>query len=128
MLFPGAKEVKYYPRYIISLARKLRQRSTPAEKLLWPYLRNHQLLGLHFRRQCPIEDTRFIADFYCHSKKLIIELEGGIHSTQNQKEYDEVRFAELEGLGYEILRLRNEEILNDVQGVLRRIERLVNLL
>lgn len=62
---------------------------TQAEEILWKHLRNKKLNGMKFRRQHPLD--MFIADFYCHEKKLIIELDGGIHETPEQQEYDEGR-------------------------------------
>jgi very-short-patch-repair endonuclease len=92
---------------------------TEAVGILWKYLRNSKLNGLKFRRQHPVDI--FIADFYCHQKKLIIELDGSIHDIFEQKEYDEGRTFELEEKGFRILRFKNEEILNDLENVLERI-------
>jgi very-short-patch-repair endonuclease len=92
---------------------------TKAEAILWEHLRNSKLKGLKFRRQHPLDI--FIADFYCHQKKLIIELDGGIHNIQEQKEYDEGRTFELEEKGFKILRFKNEEVINDIGSVLERI-------
>lgn len=114
-------------RFIIrERANKLRHSQTPAERMLWTYLRKRQLSGKKFLRQHPIiftYDTKvqhFIADFYCHEKMLIIELDGSIHDTQ--KEYDEMRENVLKDMGYKIIRFRNEEVFGDVQKVLRTIE------
>lgn len=92
---------------------------TEAEDILWKHLRNKKLNGLKFRRQHPLDI--FIADFYCHEKKLVIELDGGIHDILEQKEYDEGRTSELEGKGFKVIRFRNEEIMNDLEDVLNRI-------
>jgi very-short-patch-repair endonuclease len=92
---------------------------TEAEEILWEHLRNNKLNGLKFRRQHPLDI--FIADFYCHQRKLIIELDGGIHDVLNQREYDEGRTFELEGKGFKILRFRNEEVIKDIDSVLYRI-------
>nr|MCU4177914.1 endonuclease domain-containing protein [Marinilabiliaceae bacterium N1Y90] len=80
---------------IKSRAKLLRKDITLPEKLLWNKLRDRQLAGLKFRRQHPID--LFIADFYCHEKRLVVEVDGEIH--EYQKEYDEGRTAELERLG-----------------------------
>ena len=98
---------------------------TVAEKILWEHLKNNQLHGLKFRRQHPFDI--FIADFYCHQKKLIIEVDGDIHDIPENKEYDEGRTFELEEKGYMVLRFRNEEIINDVQSLLSRIIKFVDL-
>jgi very-short-patch-repair endonuclease len=98
-------------------ARRLRQQLTPAEDQLWSALRGRQLVGLKFRCQHPV--GRFIVDFYCPSCKLIIEVDGDIHT--QQKAYDEARTEQLELYGYRVLRFTNEEVLNDLQTVLTRI-------
>ena len=69
--------------------RELRQSSTKAEKILWEYLRNRNLDGMKFRRQHPID--KFIADFYCHEKKLVVELDGAVHDDKMNAQYDEAR-------------------------------------
>jgi len=95
-------------------ARHLRQQLTPAEAQLWSVLSRRQLVGLKFRCQHPI--GQFIVDFYCPSCKLIIEVDGGIHS--QQEAYDEARTEKLQSFGYRVLRFTNEEVLNDLQAVL----------
>ena len=107
----------------VEKARKLRQRLTPAEEKLWPFLRNRRFKGLKFRRQHPID--RYIVDFICIEKKLVIEVDGGIHQLPEQKEYDRNRTADLEGYGLRVLPFTNEEILNDVFKVLKEIEKYV---
>ena len=99
--------------------RESRQDSTEAEKLLWAVLRNRKLNGLKFRRQHPLD--KFIVDFFCNEKKLVVELGGGVHNEKINKEYDEARTAMLAGLNVIVLRFKNEEVINDVQGVLKKI-------
>ena len=111
--------MKRYPHYIIGVARNLRKRATPAEKLLWNELHNQKLRGLKFRRQHHV--GRFILDFYCAELRLAVELEGSIHDTADQTEYDGHRFAYLEANDIKILRIKNEEVLNDMENVLKRI-------
>jgi very-short-patch-repair endonuclease len=98
-------------------AQKLRQEMTPAEKILWSHLRGHQLNGLHFRRQQIIDG--FIVDFYCHSASLVIEVDGEIH--QNQVKYDIEREQALQEHNLQVIRFRNEEILNNLPEVLAKI-------
>ncbi|MBK3518573.1 endonuclease domain-containing protein [Carboxylicivirga marina] len=98
-------------------AKDLRKEFTGAEKILWNKLRNRQLNGLKFRRQHPIDI--FIADFYCHEKKLVIEVDGKIHDFQ--KEYDRGRTAELNNLGVKVLRFTNEEVQKNIQKVCKTI-------
>lgn len=78
---------------IFEKATQLRKNMTSAEKMLWERLKNKQVLNYKFRRQHPL--ANFIADFYCHKAKLIIEVDGGIHETAEQKEYDLGRTNEL---------------------------------
>ena len=98
-------------------AKELRQNMTPAEALLWQELRTNKLAGWHFRRQQVIDG--FIVDFYCHAASLIVEIDGGVHETQ--KEQDAERDAHLISRGFRILRVTNDEVNKDLQGVLQKI-------
>ena len=100
-------------------ARELRRNPTPAERLLWEYLKNRQAAGLKFRRQHPL--GKFIADFYCHERKLIVELDGTIHDTREQKEADKGRTYELNEMGIKVIRFSNEEVLANIKDVLKKI-------
>jgi len=100
-------------------AQRLRKQSTPAEAKLWQALRNRKLNGLRFRRQHPV--GRFILDFYCPSEKLVIEIDGSIHT--QQEDYDAQRTEELEKYGYRVLRFTNEAVLNSLNTVLEEIYR-----
>jgi very-short-patch-repair endonuclease len=111
--------MKHYPHYIIDLARRFRKQATSAEEILWTKLRNQRLAGLKFRRQRHI--GRYISDFYCAELKLVIELEGKIHEKTEQREYDENRFEQLNALGLRILRIENEEVLNNIEMVIEKI-------
>jgi len=101
-------------------ARMLRKKMTKAEKTLWQHIRNRKLNRLKFRRQHPI--NIFIADFYCHEKKLVLEIDGGIHLNASQKQYDIGRTAELENFGIHVLRFSNEDILLNINSVLQGIQ------
>lgn len=103
---------------ILEKANALRKDMTGAEKILWERLKNKQVLKLRFRRQHPIDI--FIADFYCHSVRLVIELDGKIHKTQ--KEYDQGRTAEMEQFDIQVIRFKNEEVENDIENVIKKIE------
>ena len=103
------------------LARELRKEMTPAEKLLWNELRANRLKGYHFRRQQVIDG--FIADFYCHSTGLIVELDGGAHD--NQQEYDELRDTIITSGELRIVRFRNEQVFDNLSEVLAEITRLL---
>jgi very-short-patch-repair endonuclease len=84
------------------MSQELRKKPTTAETLLWEALRNHGFANLKFRRQHPVK--WFIADFYCHEARLVIEVDGGIHNNSDQAEYDQNRTAELEELGIQVIR------------------------
>lgn len=100
-------------------AKALRQTGTEVEKLLWQELRNKKLNGFKFRRQHPID--KWIADFYCHEKKLVIELDGEVHNSFETKEKDEGRTYELEQLGITVIRFTNDEVINNIKKVLETI-------
>ena len=107
--------------HIFEKAKKLRVNMTSAEKCLWQHLRNNQLLGLRFRCQHPIDI--FIADFYCHKIKLVIEVDGEIHDDEERHIYDVGRTAELNNLGITVLRFPNDVVMNEVGRVIVEIER-----
>ena len=102
-------------------AKDLRKTETEAEKLLWEKLKNNQLGGFKFRRQHPI--SLYIADFYCHRLKLIIEIDGGYHFTKEQIQKDEERTKILEFNGVNVIRFSNDEVLNSLEKVLNEIEK-----
>jgi very-short-patch-repair endonuclease len=98
-------------------ARQLRRQMTAEEKMLWQQLRKNQLPGFHFRRQQVIDG--FIADFYCHAAGLVVELDSPAH--QAQKEYDSGRDRALALRKLRTLRIKNEEIRENLENVLARI-------
>src|SRR5229473_5241167 len=100
-------------------ARGLRREQTEAELFLWARLRARQVSGAKFRRQCPIGP--FIADFCCLEHRLIIELDGGQHACEVEKEKDEARSDFLRKQGYEVLRFRDHEVFRETEFVLQRI-------
>lgn len=97
---------------------------TPAEKILWKALRNSRLGGHKFRRQHPI--GKFIADFYCHERNLVIEVDGDIHDNEDVRERDEGRTHELENFELRVSRFRNEEVMENLTSVLNQIR--INLI
>lgn len=103
--------------------RELRQAATKAEKILWEYLRNRKLDGLKFRRQHPID--KFIADFYCHEKKLVVELDGAVHDDKMNADHDSARTYELEGFGINVVRFKNSEVENNIEFVLSEIRKII---
>ena len=108
---------------LIILAKEFRKTQTEAEKILWKALRNHVFSELKFRRQHPVKC--FIADFYCHEYKLIIEVDGGIHNHDIQKEHDENRTSELDEMGIQVIRFTNEDILKNIESVLHQIHQTI---
>ena len=97
-------------------AIELRKESTPAERKLWAVIRNDQL-GVNFRRQHAVGN--YIPDFVCIEKKLIIELDGSQHL--EQEEYDNERTKYLESLGYKVIRFWNNDVTNNIDGVILAI-------
>lgn len=110
---------KYASPKIFEHAKSLRHASTEAEEKLWQALRNKKLNGLKFRRQHPID--KWISDFYCHEKKLVIELDGSVHNDKEIIEYDENRTKNLKELGINIMRFRNDEVMTNIEVVLKSI-------
>jgi very-short-patch-repair endonuclease len=100
-----------------SKARKLRKVMTEQEKILWKYLKNKQINGLHFRRQHPF--GIYILDFYCFRANLVIEVDGMIHI--KRLAYDIERTEYLESSGLKVIRFTNEDIENKLEWVLNRI-------
>ncbi|MBE0669733.1 MAG: endonuclease domain-containing protein [Anaerolineales bacterium] len=98
-------------------AGELRREPTPAERKLWAYLRGGKLNGVSFRRQHAIGN--FIVDFVSIKNKLVIELDGSHHL--EQAEYDTERSKYLETQGYKVIRFWNNQVENDMEGVLRAI-------
>ena len=98
-------------------ARALRQRMTAAERVLWQRLRGGRLLGLRFRRQQII--AGFIVDFYCHTARLVIEVDGPVHVFQ--PDYDAARDDALRLAGLRVLRVSNDDVLHRLPSVLQQI-------
>jgi very-short-patch-repair endonuclease len=98
---------------IMQRAGELRKESTPAERKLWAYLREDKL-GVNFRRQHAI--GKYIPDFVCIQKKLIIELDGSAHL--EQEEYDEERTTTLNSLGFKVIRFWNNDVMKNMDGVI----------
>jgi cyclase len=111
-MFEGANHL------IFELAKDLRRNMTEAEIVLWMHLKSG-VNGLKFRRQHPV--GIYIADFYCHKVKLIIEIDGLIHKKPELKEHDKKREHDLKALGYCMLRFTNKEILTDIENALKKI-------
>ena len=100
-------------------ARRLRRNQTCAEDILWEELRANRFFGYAFRRQVPF--GTYVADFACHDVKLIIEVDGPSHATTDGRAKDRARDRFLESEGYRVLRVRNDEVVDAIEGVLHAI-------
>lgn len=100
-----------------NLAINLRKDPTDAEKLLWRHLKSKQFEGLKFRRQQPI--GKYIVDFICFEKGIIIEADGGQHAAESAK--DQMRDVWLKDEGFKVLRFWNNDILGNIEGVMESV-------
>jgi very-short-patch-repair endonuclease len=113
--------VKTYNKGLIGRARGMRQDMTPAELQLWlHFLKDHQP---RVRRQRPF--GRFIVDFYCPSCKVVIEIDGASHFTEQGLAYDAERSAFLEALGSQIVRFSNDEVLHHFESVCSKLKEIL---
>jgi very-short-patch-repair endonuclease len=108
-----------YKRAALKCAKSLRVEQTAAEKKLWSRLRNRALAGLKFRRQQPI--GRYIVDFFCAEKNLVIELDGVVHLYREDQ--DKYRQTWLESEGFSVLRFLNTDICQNIEVVLEEVLR-----
>ena len=115
-MFEGAS------RLVFEMAKELRKNMTDSEKALWIHL-NGGITGCKIRRQHPI--GIYIADFYCHKAKLIIEVDGAIHNQEAVRESDKIRQKDLEDWGYTIIRFTNQEIKTEIENVFNHITKTV---
>lgn len=121
LLYTGF-HLPYNPK-LVQRAKDLRKNMTLAEKRIWyDYFRNFKFRVL---KQRPID--HFIVDFYCHELKLVIEIDGDSHFTDEGKAYDKLRTQVLEGYGLKVLRFTNDEVLNNFEGVCRQVEEMIPL-
>lgn len=110
---------------IFQFAETLRKNMTEPEKIIWEKVCRNQP-GVRIRRQHPI--WKFIADFYCHQLKLVIEIDGGIHLRSENKGYDINRDITLKEFGIEIIRFTNEEVIKETEKVIEAIKRAIEIL
>jgi very-short-patch-repair endonuclease len=103
---------------IFGRAKQLHRNMTPSEAKLWARLRAHRMKDVHFRNQYAIGN--YVVDFCAPRRKLILELDGSQHL--EQQEYDDERTTFFESKGYRVLRIWNNEVMNDIEGVLRAID------
>lgn len=113
-----------YNTHLKELARKNRKNPTKAEKKMWyEVLKNKNLEGYTFLRQKPLVD--FIADFYCSKLLLVIEIDGNWHAGEAANEYDKERTLILNQFGIKVIRFKNNEVLNNINMVHKRLSELV---
>ncbi len=109
-------------KIIFQYAELLRKNMTEAEKIVWEKLSNNKL-DIRIRRQHQIH--KYIADFYCHELKLIIEIDGDIHLAKEHKEYDINRDITLSEFGIQILRFTNHQVINNIDEIINEIKKKV---
>lgn len=109
---------------IFRFAGQLRYNPTPQEEILWKELGAKKFMGFRFKRQHPID--RFIADFYCHKLKLVIEIDGEIHNYR--RVYDDNRTVELKQFGIKVVRFTNKQIEDHLPEVLSDLAEVCNKL
>ncbi len=111
--------IPYNPK-LKERARQLRKNSTKAEIKLWMYLKGRQMMGFDFHRQKPIDN--FIVDFFCKELMLAIELNGYTHTFEKVVDRDEKKEQRLRELGVRIIRFKDDDVMNNIEGVLAGIE------
>jgi len=110
---------------IFENAKLLRNNQTLSERKLWNYI-NKKQLGFKFRRQHPI--STFIADFYCHELKLVIEVDGAYHLDKEQNENDRLRTKEIEEFGIKVVRFTNDQVINQINFVINSLKKKILIL
>lgn len=108
-----------YNKKLKTRSRKLRSSMTDAEISLWSKLRRKQIFGLPFYRQKPLGN--YIVDFYCPAARLVIEIDGGQHYTEEGQAQDSRRDACLNDIGLSVLRFSNLDVLGNMDGVIAEI-------
>jgi len=106
--------------------RNLRKEQTYCEKLMWMFLRNRQMIGYKFSRQYSVD--QYVIDFYCPKLKLAVEIDGSVHNSNEQKEYDIERQNYIETFGISFVRITNNELLGNPNKAFGKIEDAVKLL
>jgi very-short-patch-repair endonuclease len=115
--------IHYNPK-LKEYARQLRNKSTKAEIRLWQHLKRDQLRRYDFHRQKPIDN--YIVDFFCNKLKLAIEVDGYTHQLEEVMVKDEIKERKLNELGIHVLRFNDEDVMKDIENVIRVIEQYMN--
>lgn len=108
---------------LVQKVRELRQKQTNAEQIVWELLRDRQFLGLKFRRQHQIGE--YIADFYCHEKMIVVEIDGAVHEKEEVQKKDKKRDSYFQSLGLKVVRFPNEIVLNNPEKFLNDLSALI---
>jgi very-short-patch-repair endonuclease len=111
---------------LFKLAIEMRKNPTQSEKVLWNILRKYRIKGFLFRQQHPI--YIFIADFYCHKIKLVIEVDGDVHFNDESQEHDDGRSGEMEKFGIKVIRFTNEQVHYNQDIVIEQINEFITRL
>jgi very-short-patch-repair endonuclease len=119
---PSRTPTRLIAKQSLARSRELRRDSTDAEKRLWSFLRNRNLEGWKFRRQVIIDS--YVVDFCCIAARLIVEIDGE-HHADGRKRYDDTRTRELEARGFRVLRFWNSAVLQQTEGVVQEIGRML---
>ena len=107
-------------------ARELRKNMTTHERKLWNLLKNKQFYGFRFRRQYPIE--KYIVDFICREKRIIVEIDGGQHNIPKNINDDLIRDEFLKSQGYTVIRFWNNDIDNNIEGVYKELQKVFKVI
>ena len=107
---------------IFANAKKLRNEATASEIIFWSLLKQH-FPDYRFKRQHPI--SQYIADFYCHKLKLVIEIDGAFHLSDEPKINDKIRDEFMQSLGLEIIRFTNQEVCEKGENVIMRLKKMI---
>ena len=107
-------------KIIFQYAEVLRKNMTEAEKIVWERLSKNKL-DVRVRRQHPF--NKYIADYYCHELKLVIEIDGGIHLSKENRQYDISRDITLNEFGIQIIRFTNDQVINDIDQIIEELKR-----
>ena len=113
------KIIPYKP-FLKQYARKLRNKSTKSEIILWKCLKGKQMMGYDFHRQKPLFE--YIADFFCHELLLVIEVDGASHESYFIQEKDDIKQKRFEDYGITVLRIPDVDVFTDIDSVLKKIE------
>jgi very-short-patch-repair endonuclease len=114
--------LRYNPK-LKEYARKLRNNSTKSERELWKYLKGRQMKGYDFHRQKPIDE--YLVDFFCPKLMLAIELDGYSHLLEGYQQKDRRKEYELMQFGVKTIRFWDDEVLDDIDNVLRALESMI---